>query len=212
MAKSAFPILVVSVSDRVPGGMWAPDVAAPPAFQTLDEIKPPRVHVAREAVFQRVVCAFLNKVLMQPAWFTAICHENELTDNARARAKARGVKAGVFDLLVFQAPRLACAIELKWGSNTPSDAQKHTADELWKCGIPRGFAWSMADVLRTLRDAGMTLHGNADNLCVEYQYRAEAAIAKAETNKGKARGSVRPRARKASPGQMARVTAARLGI
>ncbi len=204
------------MSDRVPGGMWAPDVSRRELetglVSDLGKGPAPRVHVAREAVFQRVAIAFINKVVLPPMFVTAIAHENELTDNARARAKARGVQAGIPDLLLFQAPRLICMIELKWGSNKPSDAQVHVSDELWKCGIPRGFAWSMADVLRTLRDAGMTLHGNADNLCVEYQYRAEAAIAKAETNKGKVRGSARPRARKASPGQMARVTAARLGI
>ena len=172
------------------------------------EIPVTRSHVQREQEFQKVAVIFIRKAMLPPMWLTAIAHENEMTDNARARAKARGVQPGVFDVHVYQAPKLVCHIELKWGKNKPSDAQLHVAEELWKCGIPRGFAWSMHDVLRELRAADMRLHGNADNMCIEYQARAEAAVATAEMKASRPRSSTRMRVKRATAAQIKRAHAA----
>ena len=142
--------------------------------------KPARRHVQREAVFQAVANKFVRAVVLPPMWTTGINHENELTENARARAKARGVESGVFNSYVCQSPGLSCFIEYKWGGNKPSDAQMHVAQKLALCLIPRGFAWSMYDVLHHLRHAGFALHANAERWVVEYQAHAEAAVAQAE--------------------------------
>jgi hypothetical protein len=137
-------------------------------------------HVQREHVFQAWVDRFLDAVVLPPMWTTGINHENELTDNARARARARGVKPGVFDIYVCQEPSRSLWIECKWGRNEPSGHQISVASSLLACGIPRAVCWSMDNVLRALRIAGFKLHGNADNKAVEYQARAEAGVAEAE--------------------------------
>lgn len=161
------------------------DLAPPPAFMDEADIRAPRRAVQREHAFQRVAIEFIRKVVLPPMWCTAICHENELTQNARARAKARGVQPGVHDLYVCQAPALSTWIELKWGKNTPSEDQKRVGDILWQCGFTPGFAWTIAEILLILRDAKMKLHGNADNLAIEYHARADAAVKRAEINAGK---------------------------
>lgn len=175
---------------------------------------PARVHVQREHVFQAMVDRFLDRVVLPPFWCSGINHENELTDNARSRARGRGVKAGVFDLYVCQAPALHCWIECKWGKNKPSDAQEAVAEALWNCGVPHGYAWSVHDVLRVLRAAGMKLHGNADNIAIEYQARAEAAVANAEAKAASKRTGAykpsKPRARKPTMAQVRRSEAARV--
>lgn len=196
----------------------SPDIgtgsAPAPAYLADEDVytRPPRSHVQREHAFQRVAIAFIRRVVLPPMWVTAICHENELTDNARARAKARGVQPGVPDLYVCQAPGRSVWIELKWGVNRPSAAQKAVAAALGECEIPRGFAWSIFDVLEILkRCASLSSHANADNLAVEFQHRAEAAVARAEINAGKSpRGKSRPRTRKVPPSRIA--AARRAGV
>ncbi len=175
---------------------------------------PPRGHVPREtAGFQPAAVAFIEKVVLPPMFCTAICHENELTENARARARRRGVKSGIFDLQVYQSSSKVVWIELKWGKNTPSEAQKQVAERLWMCAVPHGFAWSIGDVLDILSRSGFRLHGNAKNLAVEYQARAEALVARAEARATKPRASTPQRStRRASPAQYARFQKARLGL
>lgn len=180
----------------------------------VDESPLPRVHVAREAAFQKVAVEFIRKVVDAPMWITAIMHENELSDNARARAKARGLVAGVPDLYVCQAPGRSAWIELKWGNNKPSDAQKLAATGIVNCSIHHGFCWTIPDVFRVLQYSSFFLHGNAFNLATEYQARAEAAVAQAELNaraRTKTPSLSFKKRTKASPAQHARVTAARLG-
>lgn len=145
-----------------------------------DTPEPTRRNVPREHIFQGIVDRFLDRVLLPPFWTTGISHENELTDNARARARGRGVKGGVPDLYVCQAPGLSIWIELKWGDNQLSGAQSAVRRALMACGIQCQACWAIGDVIYMLRAAGMRLHGNADNLAVEYQARAEVAVAKAE--------------------------------
>lgn len=189
----------------------ANDLAPPPAWQDEAPRKDPRVHVQREHHFQPVAIAFINRVMVQPYWVTAICHENELTDNQRARAKKRGVQKGVHDVYVCQRPRRSCWTELKWGNNQPSDAQIGVGNKLDECEIPRGFAWSIHDVLLRLREAAFDLHPNADNLAVEYQARAEAAVREAEIKAvAKKPRSLRVgKGRRGSPGQHVRIAKAR---
>lgn len=180
------------MSDHVPGGLWQP----------ADEPPVRRAHVAREAAFQMQVVHFLERVLVPPFFYTAIAHENELSENARARARARGVKPGVPDLFIFQYPACRLWLELKWGNNKPSDAQKFTGQRLAEAGVDGAFIWTVHQVLVALEAAGFQLHGNARNLATEYQQRAEAAVLKAEqrapsrtsTNKPKRTGRPTKRA------------------
>jgi len=156
------------------------DTVRAPAFMD-DEIMAPRSHVQREQAFQKVAVVFIRAVVKPPMFVTATVNENEMTDNARARAKARGMVAGLYDLYAAQGGwGKSCWLELKWGKNKPSDAQNNVGAALDACGIPRGYAWSIHQILEHLRAAGFALHGGADVLAQEYQARAEAAVRKAE--------------------------------
>lgn len=146
----------------------------------IPDPKSPRRNIQREHIFQAIVDRFLDRIVLQPFWTTGINHENELTDNARSRARGRGVKGGVPDVYIAQIPGRSAWIELKWGSNQLSGPQTDVRRQLTACGIPIFSAWSMDDVLAALLTADFSLHGNAVNLATEYQARAEAAIAKAE--------------------------------
>ena len=163
------------------GRMAGVDETVPaPAFMDA-EIIAPRSHVHREQAFQLIAVQFIRKVVKPPMFVTATVNENEMTDNARARAKARGMVAGLYDLYVAQGGwGKSCWLELKWGKNRPSDAQNNVGAALDACGIPRGYAWSIHQIVEHLRTAGFALHGGADVLAQEYQARAEAAVRKAE--------------------------------
>jgi hypothetical protein len=195
------------VDAGVPGGVWQP--------ANDDVPRPARGHVQREQAFQLQAVLFMDRVILPPYWLTAICHENELSDNARARARARGVQPGVPDLYVAQAPASSGAprtlwLELKWGKNQPSDAQRHVQLQLTSCLVPHAFCWTMQQVLVALHHAGIRLHENARNLADEYQHRAEAAVLKAEQRPTRT-GTTRKRTGKPSLRAL-RMAATRLGL
>ena len=177
------------MSDTAPPPAWMGDEAWAP--------KPPRSHVQREHAFQCVVDKFIRKVVLSPMWTTAINHENELTQNARARAKARGTEAGVHDLYVCQGPPAgqlygkSIWIECKWGAGGLTDAQLHVACQLSLCRIPHGVAWSIYDICAHLQLAQFRLHDNLGRWTVEYQARAEAAVRQAEIRAAKKGGTPR---------------------
>lgn len=166
--------------------------------------------IQREHAFQGIVDRFIDRVVLPPFWTTGINHENELTENARARARGRGVKPGVPDVYVAQGGHLSRSvwIELKWGKNPPSDAQISVHNQLRACGIFVATCRSIGGVLATLRAAGMILHTNADNLAVEYEARAEAAVHKAETRKPRTTSA--PKQRLNAAGRRAAASYARL--
>jgi hypothetical protein len=186
----------------VPGGVWQP--------ANDDVPRPARGHVQREQAFQLQAVLFMDRVILPPFWLTAICHENELTDNARARARARGVQPGVPDLYICQHPARTLWLELKWGANKPSDAQEHVAHQLAECLVPCGIAWTVHGVLAALHHAGIRLHGNAANLADEYQERVVSAVLKAEQRPART-GTTRKRAGKPSLRAL-RMAATRLGL
>ncbi len=189
-------------AERMAGGEG--DSAPAPALMS-DEIHAPRRNVQREQAFQSIAIRFIRQVVKPPMFVTATVNENEMTDNARARAKARGMVAGLYDLYIAQGGwGKSCWQELKWGKNKPSDAQNNVGAALDACGIPRGYAWSIHELLANLRAAGLALHPGADVLAQEYQARAEAAVRKAELRAaaprkgGKLRARFTPRDRKAA--------------
>jgi len=176
-----------------------PTVPAP-ALMEDEEIRGPRRIVHREQEFQKVAVAFIKRAVVGPMFVAATVNENEMTENARARAKLRGMVSGLPDLYVVQLPAKSCWLELKWGKNGLSENQKSVAHALDACKVPRGTAWSIAHVRYYLDFAGIELAHNIDSLTVEYQARAEAAVRtaelKAETphKPGKSRPRSRPTA------------------
>jgi hypothetical protein len=184
----------------------------PPAWEVEDAPPERRRHVQREAAFQTVVIAFLHRVLLHPYEFRAIAQENEMTDNARARARQRGVKSGTLDLYLAQYPRRSIWIELKWGGGRVSDAQEAFAREMHRCEIPAGFAWSVPEVLLLLQGVGFNLHGNCVNIAEEYQARALAAVRNAEIKAGKPPKVGKARKERVSTSKMGKVWRKRMGL
>lgn len=95
-----------------------------------------------EASLQETVVAFLDRVLLPPATYTAIGHgvyftkDREEAQRRGARLKRLGVKPGWPDLIILHNGR-AHGIELKTKEGTLSDAQKavHTAIVLARCTV-----------------------------------------------------------------------------
>lgn len=177
----------------------------------LDTPEPPqrKRNVPREAIFQAWVDRFIDRVVLQPMHVTGILGENQLTDNARARARARGIKSGVHDVYVAQMGARSLWIELKFGSNKMSDAQREISRQLTACGIHNACCNDMGEVLYALRNSGFQLHANADNLATEYQARADAAVRAAEDKAVRPYKRGRPRTQRPSSAQTRRVEAVR---
>jgi hypothetical protein len=110
---------------------------------------------------------------------TGIDHASQSTDNARARMAGRGVKFGLPDVFVAQRDghlRHSAWLELKRGSRLSSAQESvhklmHLAGQrVWTCN-------TMAEVVMAMRDAGIALHHNADELAREYELRVTASEA-----------------------------------
>jgi len=157
-------------------------------------------NIQREAAFQAVVDRFIDRVVIPPMFVTGISHENQHTDNARARARGRGVKPGIPDIYVAQHGARSAWLELKWGANKASEAQLATHAALRRCGIAADVCYSIYDVLQVLRKECFDLHGNTANLATEYQARAEAAVRTAET---RVPSRAKPRAPRVTAGKVA---------
>lgn len=96
----------------------------------------------REASLQEAVVAFLDRVLLPPATFTAISHgiyftkDREEAKRRGARLKRLGLKPGWPDIIILHNGRTH-GIELKTSDGTLSEAQKavHTAMVLARCTV-----------------------------------------------------------------------------
>jgi hypothetical protein len=192
-------------SDRIA----AANVAQQALSDALYEPRQPKHIVHREQVFQEVAVQFIRKVVLPPMFVAATVNENEMTDNARARAKRRGMVSGLYDLYIAQSPGVSMWQELKWGKNGPSSNQNEVGDMLDRCQIYRAFAWSIHDIHDNLQLVGFALHGGAGVLAVEYQARAEAAVMAAELKVAKKNATVSPalykqRSRAATPSRTRR--------
>jgi hypothetical protein len=171
----------------------------------------PRRHP--EASLQSWVDRLIDRIVLPPMFVTGIDHASQTSDNARARMAGRGIRFGVPDVYVSQlnistrrsptahpdAKFRSCWLELKRGSGlSSSQVAVHAA--MRQAGNLVHVCKTTADVVEALRSSGFTLHPNADALAAEYEQRVIAS----ETAPAKPRAPGRPRAKKASPGQVAR--------
>ena len=165
----------------------------------------------REHRFQAFADRFLDRVVLPPFWVTGIDHASNVSDNARARARARGLKPGVPDIYLAQGePTRTLWLELKRGTS-PSDAQLSVHRSLADCGVPCYVASSIKGVLVALYGAGIRLHGNAANIATEI----EAKLTAADEAVPRVARSSRPRVPKPSRAAVTRgnrFTARGLGI
>lgn len=166
----------------------------------------------REHRFSHYVAQFFERVIIEPAWYSAVDHsgpvgqKNETAEQRRIkrmrweqRLRAMGVKPSGLDwpaVLQFDpdtgAVVAACWIELKRGNNQPTDGQRTTMRLLGERKQVAVACWTIHDVLLALRAARFRLHGNADNIAREIEAWLEAADREAPeklARKAKARGA-----------------------
>jgi hypothetical protein len=136
------------------------------------------------------VDALLDRVLVEPCWYSAVDHgaapmggTKEEQKNARMvraqRMKARGIKPSHLDWFVYQRGIYA-QFELKIGKNDPDDGQETTMRLLRERDIPTGCAKTLRQFYDLLVGAGFALHPNAANILVEIEARYAAADDKAQ--------------------------------
>lgn len=163
----------------------------------------------REWRLQTYVDRFIDRVVLAPMFTTGIDHASNTTDNARARARARGLKPGVPDVWVSQGSPTRCMfIELKRGSKL-SDAQHAVHKSLIECGVAVETCQSVYGVALALTANGFRLHGNAQNIAREFDARLDAAEA-APRAKSRPLSSYVQSNRKASRSRVRRITALRM--
>lgn len=127
----------------------------------------------REHRFQGWVDRFLDRVILPPCFITAIDLAGQETMNQRARMQGRGTKFGLPDHYVLQDGR-SVWIELKAGSNIPTERQKGVMASIRGAGGAADWTATLDGVLAIVRRAGLRIHGNADNICREITERWQA--------------------------------------
>jgi hypothetical protein len=131
---------------------------------------------------------------------TLIGHEH--TDMAsisrRMALIGRGLVPGLPDMFCCQVGR-SIWLEAKRGTRL-SERQEVTHRQMRAAGQRVHTVSTMTAVVEALRSANFELHPNADALAAEYEQRVIAS----ETAPAKPRTPGRPRAKRATPGQVAR--------
>lgn len=129
----------------------------------------------REWRFQSFADRFIDRVVLPPFFTTGIDHASNTTDNARARARGRGIKPGIADIYTIQGnPPCTLWLELKRGSSV-SEAQAIVHHAMAECEVLAFVARNIKDVLSALQLAGFRLHGNAANIAIEIEAKLDAA-------------------------------------
>jgi hypothetical protein len=95
---------------------------------------------------------FLDAYLAPPAWWSSVGHERKQTLRQGQMQKARGIKRGLPDVMVW-APYLFFAVELKAGKNTTTDAQDGFAQAMAR--NQHGYA-----VVRSVEQLGEVLQNH----------------------------------------------------
>lgn len=117
---------------------------------------------------------FLEKVLLQPCYFTAI-HDADggaRTDNQRSRDVARGIRGGQLDWEITQGQPsgpLIRKIELKRGKNKTSSQQDSTIKTLTACGAAPAVAYTIAETHAALIRMGFRLAPTAAMWAAYYE-------------------------------------------
>ena len=111
--------------------------------------------VMREWRLQRAIVTYLSKALPETAYFSSIDIGSAGSAHQGALRRARGVKAGLPDLLVAFAGR-ALWLEIKNGSSL-SEPQKLTRDALRANGHAWALVRSLEDVEAACAEAGIPL-------------------------------------------------------
>ncbi len=116
-----------------------------------------------EQTLHVAVARYLTVALRPPTFWTSIDHASGMKAGRLAGAlrKARGVKAGLPDILVMHPistlhgpfSTKVLGIELKAKGNYASPEQKRVANDFGNLGATYRIAWSVEDVAKHLSDA-----------------------------------------------------------
>ena len=145
----------------------------------------------------------LDAHLCPPCWWSSIGHERKQTLASGAAQKARGIRRGLPDIMIW-APGYFLGVELKAGKNTTTDAQDGFAQAMSRLG--HGYA-----VVRSVEALGEALVDHGIPLSAGWRIAAQMHDAALDVPKPLAKPG-RPRAVKPTRGQIARGNRVALAI
>lgn len=149
---------------------------------------------------QAFVDRFLDRVVMPPFFTSGVDAASKTSDNARARAAARGIKFGLPDVYLLQGdPTLSMWIELKVGANSASDRQRAVGEQIMRCGVRVSVCRTIEEVHMAIHSAGFRLHGNAWNIAAEMTARWQIAEAAAAAKSAAPKSTIPTRAPRVRP-------------
>ena len=129
---------------------------------------------------------FLDACLLPSCWWSSIAHERKQTPRQGQMQKARGVKAGLADIMVW-APGYFLGVELKVGKNSTSDAQDGFGEAMVRLG--NGY-----EVVRSVEALGEALERHGIPVAAGWRVKAQihdaelAAVAPVVKRTGKTTG------------------------
>lgn len=113
-----------------------------------------------EDALQIAAVKFLHHALPEGAVYTGIEHAGQISTIQGAIRKAKGVRRGLSDLMIWWSGRFI-AIELKTAKGVMSDSQKEFADGITGAGFRYYLCRSLADIESALIDAEMPLRATS---------------------------------------------------
>lgn len=108
---------------------------------------------------------FLDTHLAPPAWWSSVGHERKQTLRQGQMQKARGIKRGLPDIMIW-APGYFLGVELKCGGNKPTDAQH--AFHVAMSALGHGY-----DVVRSVEQLGESLINHGIPLALGWRLAAQ---------------------------------------
>jgi len=113
-----------------------------------------------EDALQIAAVKFLHHALPEGAVYTGIEHAGQISMIQGAIRKAKGVRRGLSDLMIWWQGRFI-AIELKTAKGVVSDSQREFAAGIVGAGFQYHLCRSLSDVEAALLHAGMPLRATA---------------------------------------------------
>ncbi len=140
---------------------------------------------------QRKVYVFLRRSLPAGAWITSIDHARKATPQQRIAMHARGVQAGIPDMVCLMAGHPSIWIELKApGAGTLSPHQESVGQAIRRNGHIWGVADSLESVQAILQGAGIPLLATVESRA---EAKANATPPRRRTSKAGGSGVRAPR-------------------
>jgi hypothetical protein len=110
-----------------------------------------------EQALHIAVARYLTVALRPPVWWSSIEHASKLGAVAAGMRRARGVKAGIPDIIIFW-PEGKAGIELKSPTGSLSPMQNKTIDDWIAAGAHVAVCKHLEEVVEALMIWGIPLH------------------------------------------------------